>query len=88
MRSVLATMETASKTLFTCYSKLSSVDFCDKYLEAVVFQHDLTPRIYVLHLITIALKKCMSYMNQKLRPSYQTALNLCLTKIENFGKFS
>ena len=41
-------------------------------------QHDLTPRIYVLHKITIALK-FMSYINQKLRPSYQTALNLCLT---------
>ena len=39
-----------------------------------VFQHDLTPRIYVLHKITIALK-FMSYINQKLRPSYQTALN-------------
>ena len=31
-------------------------------------QHDLTPRIYVLHKITIALK-FMSYINQKLRPS-------------------
>ena len=41
-------------------------------------QYDLTPRIYVLHKITIALK-FMSYINQKLRPSYQTALNLCLT---------
>ena len=41
-------------------------------------QHDLTPRIYVLHKITIALK-FMSYINQNLRPSYQTALNLCLT---------
>ena len=41
-------------------------------------QHDLTPKIYVLHKITIALK-FMSYINQKLRPSYQTALNLCLT---------
>ena len=30
-------------------------------------QHDLTPRIYVLHKITIALK-FMSYINQKLRP--------------------
>ena len=38
-------------------------------------QHDLTPRIYVLHKITIALK-FMSYINQKLQPSYQTALNL------------
>ena len=28
----------------------------------------------------------MSYINQKQRPSYQTALNLCLTQIENFGK--
>ena len=44
-----------------------------------VMQHDLTTRIYdVLHKITIALK-FMSYINQKLRPSYQTALNLCLT---------
>ena len=42
------------------------------------YQHNLTPRIYVLHKITIALK-FMSYINQKLRPSYQTALNLCLT---------
>ena len=41
-------------------------------------QHDLTPRIYVLHKITIALK-FMCYINQKLRPSYQTVLNLCLT---------
>ena len=48
-------------------------------------QHDLTPRIYVLHKITIALK-FMSYINQKLLPSYQTALNICLTYIENFGK--
>ena len=41
-----------------------------------VFQHDLTRsnRIYVLHKITIALK-FMSYINPKLRPSYQTALN-------------
>ena len=45
-----------------------------------VFQHDLTPRIYVLHKITIALK-FMSYINQKLRPSYQTALNLQILKI-------
>ena len=49
------------------------VDYLD-----VTFQRDLTPRIYVLHKITIALK-FMSYINQKLRPSYQTALNLCLT---------
>ena len=48
-------------------------------------QHNLTPRIYVLHKITIALK-FMSYINQKLRPSDQTVLNLCLTLIENFGK--
>ena len=48
-------------------------------------QHDLTPRIYVLHKIMIVLK-FMSYINQKVRPSYQTALNLCLTYIENFGK--
>ena len=41
-------------------------------------QHDLTPRIYVPHKITIALK-FMSYINQKLQPSCQTALNLCLT---------
>ena len=41
-------------------------------------QHDLTARIYVLHKITIGLK-FMSYINQKLWPSYQTALNLCLT---------
>ena len=41
-------------------------------------QHDLTPRIYVLQKITIALK-FMSYINQKLWPSYQAALNLCLT---------
>ena len=44
----------------------------------LVKQHDLTPRISVLHKITIALK-FMSYIYQKLRPSYQTALNLCLT---------
>ena len=37
-------------------------------------QHDLAPRIYVLHKITTALK-FMSYINQKLWPSYQTALN-------------
>ena len=43
-------------------------------------QHDLTPRIYVLHKITTALK-FMFYMNQKLRPSYQTALNLHKLKI-------
>ena len=30
----------------------------------------------------------MSDINQKLRPSYQTALNLCLTSIKNFGKGS
>ena len=43
-------------------------------------QHDLTPRIHVLHKITIALK-FMSYINQKLQPSYQTALNLHKLKI-------
>ena len=43
-----------------------------------VDQHDLAPRIYVLHKITIALK-FMSYINLKLRPSHQTPLNLCLT---------
>ena len=43
-----------------------------------VMQHDLTPRIHALHKITIALK-FMSYINQKLRSNYQTALNLCLT---------
>ena len=43
-------------------------------------QHDLTPRIYVLHKITTALK-FMSYINQKLRRSYQTALNLHILKI-------
>ena len=32
---------------------------------------------FVLHKFTIALK-FMSYINRKLRPSYQTALNLCL----------
>ena len=51
----------------------TSCDFCTGF-----YQHDLTPRIYVLHKITIALK-FMSYINQKLRPSYQTTLNLCLT---------
>ena len=51
------------------------VDYLD-----VTFQRDLTPRIYVLHKITIALK-FMSYINQKLRPSYQTALNLHILKI-------
>ena len=35
-------------------------------------QHDLTLRIYVLHEITMALMKFMSYINQKFRPSYQT----------------
>ena len=34
---------------------------------------------------TIALK-FMSYINQKLQPSYQTVLNLSLTEIENFEK--
>ena len=43
-------------------------------------QHDLTSRIYVLHKITTALK-FMSYINQKLWPSYQTALNLHILKI-------
>ena len=43
-----------------------------------VFQHDLTAGIYVLYKITVALK-FMSYINQKLQASYQTALNLCLT---------
>ena len=38
-------------------------------------QHDLTPRTYVLHKITIVLK-IMSHINQKLRLSYQTVLNL------------
>ena len=32
-------------------------------------QHDLTPKIYALHKITIALK-FMSYINRKLRPSF------------------
>ena len=45
-----------------------------------IFQHDLTPRIYVLHKIATALK-FMSYINQKLRPSYQTGLNLHILKI-------
>ena len=48
-------------------------------------QHDLTPRIYVLHKITIALK-FMSYINQKLRPSYQTALNFVLHKLKFSGR--
>lgn len=48
-------------------------------------QHDLTPITYVLCKIKIALK-FMSCINQKLRPSYKTVLNLCLTQIENFGK--
>ena len=56
-----------------------------KFHEASLSQDDLTPRIYVLHKITIALK-FMSYINQKLQPSYQTAINLFLTWIENFGK--
>ena len=43
-------------------------------------QHNLIPRIYVRHKITIALK-FMSYINQKLWLSYQTALNLCLAHI-------
>ena len=51
-----------------------SFEVCQK------FQHDLTPRIYVLHKITTALK-FMSYINQKLRRSYQTALNLHILKI-------
>ena len=46
----------------------------------MIKQHDLTPRIYVLHKITTALK-FVSYINQKLRPSYQTALNLHILKI-------
>ena len=41
-------------------------------------QHDLIPRIDVLHKITIALK-FLSYINQNLLPSYQTVLILCLT---------
>ena len=45
-----------------------------------LFQHDLTPWIYALHKITIALK-FISCINQKLQPSYQTVLNLCLTCI-------
>lgn len=40
---------------------------------------------FVLHKFTIALK-FMSYINRKLRPSYQIVLNLYLTLIENFGK--
>ena len=58
---------------FPCY--LKEVEKRKIYF---TIQHDLTPRIYVLHKITIVLK-FMSYINQKLRPSYQTALNLCLT---------
>ena len=59
-------------------------------IEAVVeqsttYQHDRTPRIYALHKITIALK-FMSYINLKLRPSYQTSLNLCLNKLEISGR--
>ena len=48
-------------------------------------QHDLTLRIYALHKITIALK-FMSYIYQKLRPSYQTALNLCTGRSAQEGK--
>ena len=46
--------------------------------DTLALQHDLAPRIYVLHKITIALK-FMSYMNLKLRLGHQTPLNLCLT---------
>ena len=49
-----------------------------RLISSTALQHDLTPRIYVLHKIMIALK-FMSHINQKLPPSYQTALNLCLT---------
>ena len=58
---------------FSSYIKLG-------YNHSQNIQHDLTPRIYVLHKITTALK-FMSYINQKLRPSYQTALNLHILKI-------
>ena len=50
------------------------------YFPLLRSQHDGTPRIYALHKITIALK-FLSYINLKLRPSYQTALNLCLIYI-------
>ena len=60
------------------YTSYESYTMFIANINYLVFQHDLTPRIYVLHKITIALK-FMSYINQKLRPSYQTALNLCLT---------
>ena len=52
--------------------------YVNKFFWRGIYQQYLTPRIYVLHKITIVLK-FMSYINQKLRPSYQTALNLCLT---------
>ena len=53
---------------------------CTAEWVSAVAQHDLTPRIYVLRKITTALK-FMSYINQRLRPSYQTALNLHILKI-------
>ena len=73
---------TFSQPSVNCWKRIKIITACFKS------QHDLTPRIYVLHKITIALK-FMSCINQKLRPSYKTVLNLCLTQIENFGrKFS
>ena len=79
---LLEIAENVSKRLFKRKRKFElekHVKHVETSLEILQdLQHDLTPRIYVLHKITIALK-FMSYINQKLRPSYQTALNLCLT---------
>ena len=79
---LLEIAESVSKRLFKRKRKFQlekHVKHVETSLEILQdLQHDLTTRIYVLHKITIALK-FMSYINQKLRPSYQTASNLCLT---------
>ena len=62
-----------------------------KFIHTCFIADHLSLRNTISHLefmsyIKLRLRWNLSYINQKLRPIYQIALNLCLTYIENFGK--